>query len=140
MELASIPEVRQIIGVSGKAQDTINLLPKKLALPDFAKDLHVFVDLSTLENRFQHTRIVSHQYICPVLWPDRLPDKSMSTEWVQCSFIECDRDSNGRLWHVLFVTESINEAKIQELENQRDIINGIGCAGASAIIPLPMKK
>ena len=45
----------------------------------------------------------------------------MSTEWVQCSFIECDRDSNGRLWHVLFVTESINEAKIQELENQRRI-------------------
>ncbi|MGM9579965.1 MAG: hybrid sensor histidine kinase/response regulator [Anaerovibrio sp.] len=121
MELASIPEVRQIIGVSGKAQDTINLLPEKLAMPEFAKDLQFFVDLGTLENRFQHTRIVSHQYIGRVFWPDRMPDKGMNTEWVQCSFIECDRDSDGRLWHVLFVTESINEVKIQELENQRRI-------------------
>lgn len=121
MELASIPEVRKFIGVSGKAQEALNLLPKKLAMPEFARPLSIFVDLGTLEGRFKNTRFVSYQYISPVLWPERMADKSVCSEWLQCGFIECDRDSNGRLWHVLFVTESINEAKIQELENQRRI-------------------
>ena len=119
IELASIPEVRAYIGTSGKAQERLNLLPEKLSLPEFYEELHSFVELATLDDRLGNSRVVSHQYLSPVLWPRLAP--GLTEEWVQCNFIECDRDSNGRLWHVIFATESINAAKIQELEAQRKI-------------------
>ncbi|MGM9539315.1 ATP-binding response regulator [Anaerovibrio sp.] len=119
IELAAIPEVRAYIGTAGRAQEKLNILPEKLALPEFSEDLHSFVELGTLDRRMNKARVVSYQYISPVYWPELSP--GLTEEWVQCNFIECDRDSDGRLWHVIFATESVNAAKKQELEAQRRI-------------------
>lgn len=115
-ELSSLDAVKAEIGVSGDAQERLNYFCHHMMMPEFTLEMLPFVDLSTLEHRMGEERIISRQYLSTVL---ARPEQGKRANWTQCSFIECDRDTDGHLSHVLFTTQTIHEAKIREAEAQR---------------------
>ncbi|MGN0996146.1 MAG: GAF domain-containing protein, partial [Candidatus Ventricola sp.] len=112
-ELSSVADVHAHIGASGDAQDRLSYFCRHMVDPECAQDMLAFVDLSTLDRRMAHTRIVSRQYRSTLFTAPGARDK---TTWRECSFIESDRDAQGHLSHVIFTTQSIHEAKLRELE------------------------
>ena len=117
-ELSSAANVHTHLGASGDAQERLNYFCHHLAASACREELLAFVDLSTLNERLRNTRIVSKQYQS-TLYPS--PETGSATSWRECSFIECDRDPDGRLAHVIFTTQSIHEAKVRELEAQKKL-------------------
>lgn len=117
-ELSSITDIHTRIGASGDAQERLNYFCRHLMAPECTEELLAFVDLSTLNERLAHTRIISKQYRS-TLFPS--PETGNATTWRQCSFIECDRDSGGGLAHVIFTTQSIHDTKVKELETQQKL-------------------
>ncbi|MDY3918270.1 MAG: response regulator [Candidatus Limivivens sp.] len=117
-EISSLADVRNHIGTSGNAQERLFYFCRNMVTPEFTDELLAFVDLSTLNERFERTRIISKQY-CSTLF--RSPENGTGDSWGQCSFIEVDRDSDGRLSHVIFATQSIQDTKRKELEAQKKL-------------------
>ena len=112
-ELASLSDVRAHIGAEGNAQERLTYFCRHMISPEFTDEMLAFVDLSTLEERLGSRRIISKQYQSTIITDPRRGN------WGQCCFIEGDRDDDGRLSHVIFATQSINEIKIRELEAQQ---------------------
>ncbi|MGN0981989.1 MAG: response regulator [Candidatus Limivicinus sp.] len=117
-EISSLEKVHSHIGAEGDAQERLNYFCHHLIDPECREEVLDFVNLSTLNQRMVHTRIVSKQYKSTLL--PALEDKN-ATSWRECSFIEGDRDDEGRLAHVIFTTQSIHEAKLRELEAQQKL-------------------
>ena len=115
-ELSSMDAVKAEIGAEGDAQDRLNYFCHNMMVPAFTREMLEFTDLTTLEERLGDSRIISRQYLSTV---ELGPEQGGEPCWTQCSFIECDRDEEGRLSHVLFTTQTIHEGKIRELEAQR---------------------
>lgn len=89
-----------------------------MVTPEYTDRLLEFADISTLDERMKQERIISMQFqsIVP------LQDKSANIPyWAQCSFIDGGRDADGRLTHVIFVTQTIHDSKVKELETQKSL-------------------
>lgn len=117
-ELSSISDVHAHIGTSGDAQERLIFFCHHMIMPEYTEEMLTFVNLSTLEERFDHTRIISKQYRSTLF---NSPESQRAGEWRQCSFIEVDRNEDGRLAHVIFATQSIHETKVRELETQQKL-------------------
>ncbi|MGN0492076.1 MAG: response regulator [Acutalibacteraceae bacterium] len=117
-ELSSLADVHAHIGASGNAQERLDYFCRNMVTPECTDELLEFVKLSTLEERLAGTRIISQQYRSTLF---SSPEAGSAANWGQCSFIEGDRDSEGRLAHVIFATQSIHDAKVKELESQRKL-------------------
>ncbi len=115
-ELSSVDSVHRHIGAQGDARDRLTYFCHHMVAPDCLEDMLTFVELSTLDERLKHTRIITRQYRSTLF---SAPDRAGEASWRQCCFIEGDRDASGRLAHVIFTTQSIHEVKISELEAQR---------------------
>ena len=115
-ELSSLDVVKAEIGTEGDAQDRLNYFCRNMMVPAFTQEMLEFTNLTTLEERLGDGRIISRQYLSTV---ELGPEQGGEPYWTQCSFIECDRDSDGHLHHVLFTTQTIHDAKIKELEARR---------------------
>ena len=114
-ELSSLSDVRAHIGVEGDAQERLKYFCREMISSEFTEEMLTFVDLSTLEERLGNRRIISKQYQSTIITDPKRGN------WGQCCFIEGDRDDEGRLSHVIFATQSINETKIRELEAQQKL-------------------
>ncbi|MBS7315542.1 MAG: response regulator [Clostridiaceae bacterium] len=117
-ELSSVDEVHTRIGTSGNAQRQLDYFCRHMVMPEYTDELLAFVDLSTLNERMQPTRIISKQYLSSLFTAD---ETESAATWRQCSFIEADRDANGQLSHVIFTTQSIHDAKVKELDAQQKL-------------------
>ncbi|MGN0597503.1 MAG: response regulator [Ruminiclostridium sp.] len=117
-ELASIETVHDHIGQWGNAQEKLNFFCCGMMTSEYTDKLLSFVDLSTLDERMKKSRIVSEQFLCTVPLTD---ERETCPHWAQCSFIEGNRDSDGRLSHVIFVTQTIHESKIKELDTSKKL-------------------
>ena len=115
-ELSSVDNVHAHIGASGDAQDRLTYFCRQLVAPENREEMLAFVELSTLNERMAHTRIVSKQYLSTLF-----TDSHIGRTWRECSFIEGDRDADGRLSHVIFTTKSIHDVKVRELEAQQKL-------------------
>lgn len=117
-ELSSLDTVHTYIGAAGDAQERLNYFCYHMMLPEYTEEMLKFVDLSTLESRLHHSRIVSRQYLSTVKLSFGQKER---TAWSECCLIEGERTSDGRLSYVIFATRSIHEAKIRELEAQKKL-------------------
>ncbi len=124
-ELSSVDRVNAHIGVSGDARERLTYFSHHMVAPEHREEMLAFTDLSTLNERMEHTRIISMQYQSTLF-----ADSETGRTWRECSFIECDRDDDGRLAHVIFNTKSIHEVKVRELETLRKLRDEMAIAGA----------
>ncbi|MGN1338999.1 MAG: ATP-binding protein, partial [Oscillospiraceae bacterium] len=118
VELSSVDSVHEHIGSTGNAQDRLDFFCRNMMTSEFTDELLEFVDLSTLNERMNSGHIISKQFLCTVLLADEQLDIPY---WAQCSFIEGDRDAEGRLAHVIFTTQTIHDSKIKELDSQKKL-------------------
>ncbi len=118
MELASVGSVHSYIGSTGNAQERLDFFCHHMMTPEYTQDMLKFVDLSTLDERMGQRRILSAEYLSTVIIS---PEQGNEPDWTQCSFIECDRNSEGKLTHVIFATQSIQESKIKEIEAKKEL-------------------
>ena len=118
-EMTSVQDVHALIGASGDAQERLNYFCNHMMAPEFREELLEFVELSTLDRRMNQSRVISKQYRSTLF---ALPEQPNSTTWRECSFIEGDRDEEGKLSHVIFTTQSIHETKVKELEAQEKLL------------------
>lgn len=81
-----------------------------------------FVDLSTLDRRLMETNTIVHEFIGTV------------SGWCRERFIKVDSDEKGRLWHVLYCVEVIDEQKRREKKllylSETDSMTGINNRGS----------
>ena len=124
-ELSTMADIHAHIGASGDARDRLAYFCRNMVAPENREEMLAFVDLTTLDERMAHNRIVSKQYLSTLF-----TDSQSRRSWRECSFIEGDRDSGGRLAHVIFTTKSIHEVKVRELEAMAKIRDEMEIAGA----------
>ena len=124
-ELSSVEDVHAYIGASGNARERLDYFCHHMVVPEHTEDLLAFTDLSTLNERMENTRIVSRQYQSTLF-----SDPETGITWRECSFIEGDRDADGKLVHVIFTTKSIHDVKVKELETMKMIRDEMEIAGA----------
>ena len=115
-ELSSVDAIHERIGASGDAQERLNYFCRHLMVPGDQEAMLRFVNLGTLRERMAGSWIISRQYRSTLF---SAPARGQDVTWRECSFIECDRDADGNLAHVIFTTQSIHETKIRELEAQQ---------------------
>ena len=86
------------------------------------KEALEFVDISTVEDRLRGKNTIVHEFIGKV------------SGWCRERFIPVDYDDDGRLWHVLYCVENIDEEKRRENRlmylAQTDLMTGIRNRGS----------
>ena len=80
----------------------INGIAEKMCIESQLQESLEFVDISTLEERLLGENSITHEFI------DKI------SGWCRSRFIPVDYDENGRLLHVLFCIECIEEEKKRE--------------------------
>lgn len=98
-----IEENNTFIGEQGDAVETLDKMCKHLIFPEYKTEVQKFVDLDTLDER-----------LTPELHYISMRFESVHTGWSEGVFIEIDRDSQGKLKHVMWAIRSINDEKARE--------------------------
>ena len=62
-EIRSTQSVRNVIGTSGKAQETLYMICDKMVSPETADNLREFVKLSTIDARLRETDVITCEYV-----------------------------------------------------------------------------
>ena len=95
----------------------INLIAEKMCMESQLQESLEFIDISTLEERLLGESSIIHEFI------DKI------SGWCRSRFIPVDYDENGRLLHVLFCVESVEEEKKRENRliylAQTDLMTGL---------------
>lgn len=102
------PIIAMVKGIVS-AQQAINCAIQNTVSQDEIMDVLTFVNLATLPHRMETEKCVGIDY------------KGTISGWVRGSFIETERDSNGKLIKVLYAYQVIDEEKRKELEHLREL-------------------
>ena len=118
----------KFVAVRGAAQERLDFLCRAMVLPEYREEMLEFVQLATLPRRMENERIISRQYQVFAEGED-VPEGG--SEWRQCSFIECSRNTEGGLQSAIFAIQSIQAEKLRELEimqRQKELIDAMRLA------------
>ena len=100
----------------------INDIVEKMCIESQLQESLEFVDISTLEERLLGENSITHEFT------DKI------SGWGRSRFIPVDYDADGRLWHVLYCVENIDEEKRREDRlmylAQIDLMTGIRNRGS----------
>lgn len=91
------------------AQQAINYAIQNTVSKEEVFDVITFVNLETLPFRMESEKYLNIDY------------KGTISGWVRGSFIEVERDKNGKVVQVLYTYQVIDEAKRKELEHLRQL-------------------
>lgn len=107
-EIISAPEsiIAMLSGIES-AQRAMNYAIQNTVSKEELLDVVTFVNLTTLSVRMQSEKCLNIDY------------KGTISGWVRGSFIEVERDREGRVIQVLYTYQVIDEAKRKELEHMR---------------------
>ena len=100
----------------------INSVMNEFCTKAHRKEALEFVDITTVEDRLRGKNTIVHELIGKV------------SGWCRERFIPVDYDDDGRLWHVLYCVENIDEEKRRENRlmylAQTDLMTGIRNRGS----------
>lgn len=112
IEISALDNIHSQIGENGNAEEKLEYYCNNMMAPEYKSEMLEFTNLSTIEDRLKNKKIISKQYISNV----DINGNNKVSNWTQCSFIEGEREEDGKLKSVIFVTQSIHENKIKEIE------------------------
>lgn len=111
-EINSKDKIRDVVGMSGNAQETFYGMCDSLIEPDYFNIMKEFVNLSTIQERLCGKQFITCEY------------KGKISGWSQAYFIAGDRNSDGFLERVFYATRTIHDEKARE-EEASAIIEGL---------------
>lgn len=95
---------------------------EKLCTEKYIDMVTEFTEISTLEKRMKKTNTIANEFIGNI------------NGWCRERFIKVDNDENGKLWHVLYCVEVIDEEKRRENKliylSETDLMTGISNRGS----------
>lgn len=100
-------KLHEMIGISGNAQEKLNLVCEHVVLPEWRDMMREFVNLEWVRLQLKDKQRISQQY------------EGNIQGWTESQFIACNRDDDGYCTHVLWVTQDINEQKDMEIRHRR---------------------
>ncbi len=98
-----IEENKNIIASCGNARDTLEKMCTQLVMPQYTKEMRDFVNLDTIDER-----LTSKKYYISMQF------ESIHLGWAEGFFIAADRDSDGKLLHVIWAIRTIHDEKAKE--------------------------
>lgn len=111
-ELNSKEGVRDVIGVNGNAQQTMDDMCGKIIMPKYREAIYEFTRLSTLNDRMKGKSFITYEY------------EGTISGWSQAFFIPGPRDENGYFKHVIYAIRTIHDEKMRE-DRSNAIIEGL---------------
>lgn len=105
------PEIQDIIGVSGNAEEAFERMYYNLIYPEYRDEARRFCDLDTLNERIKGKTSISVDFEGPTYG------------WSQGVFIAGDRDEDGNCIHVFWATKDYNAEKERNLKAQQEIFD-----------------
>ena len=118
IEISATDIVHSIIGESGNAEEKLMYFCNNIVTPEFRSEMLEFTDLSTIEDRLKDKKIISKQFLSNIGIKENVDNEA---NWTQCSFIEGERGDDGHLKSVIFATQYIHDAKIKEIEINKQL-------------------
>lgn len=119
-EVYSDSIVHHVTGYTGSAQQKLDELCETFASEEYRQALKKFFALPTLVDRLSESETVAYSYTIN------------NGSWHQARFIAKNRDENGIVRSVLFVTRIINKEKTIEQEQQRMLMEAYNAAEAAS--------
>ena len=107
LELDATDELRAFVDCRLGASRLLDSLCRYLAVPDHFAEFLEFTDLSTLRSRLGSRQSIAHDFIC------------RDSGWCRAVFITANRGEGGRVSHVIFALQHIQEEKEKELRVQQ---------------------
>lgn len=107
LELDAPHTLHAIIGARSDAAGLLAEGCRYFAAAEYQAELFHFVDLSTLQERMGSRQSMGHEFI------------GYDGGWYRAVFIEANRSADGRVSHVIYALENIQEEKEKELAIQR---------------------
>ncbi|MDO4483691.1 MAG: ATP-binding protein [Clostridia bacterium] len=129
IELAVEPEVKEYVGDFRNAQEGLSFFVETLMPGEYKAAMQAFTDLSTLSQRFGDNKTLTMEYRSVVYQDETAATKET---WRQAVFIDAGRDAEGRVNRVIFATQSIQEAKIRELDAKENLEKALQAAEAAS--------
>jgi len=90
------------IGKTGDATETLNKMCEHLVLPQYKKEMQLFTDMTTLNERLKDKPYIAAEF------------ESANLGWSEGSFIAGHRDENGNLLSVIWSIRTIHDLKEKE--------------------------
>jgi signal transduction histidine kinase/AmiR/NasT family two-component response regulator len=106
LELDSTDELRAFIGARRSSSALLADASRYFAMPEFHDESLKFTDLGTLSDRLGDRTSIAHEFIC------------RNGMWCRSVFIAVNRGEGGRISHVIFAMQHIQEEKEEELRIQ----------------------
>lgn len=108
-EIRSVQSLRNMIGIDGKAQESLYTICDNVVKKETADALREFVNLSTIDERMHDTDVITTEYI------------GKSSGWSRMYMIVGDRNNDGSVKTLFVAARMIHEEKQRE-EQQNKII------------------
>jgi len=107
LELDATDELRAFIGSRRDASGLLAESCRYFAAPEYLPGFLKFTDLSTLRSRLGERPSIAYEFIC------------QDSGWCRATFIAVNRGEDGRLTHVIYALQHIQEEKEEELRIQQ---------------------
>lgn len=101
-EISSEQSIHRLTGMAGKASSQMNALCDTFVVPEYHDRVKKFFDLKTLPERMTHEETIAIE--CP----------ATDGNWHLARFIAKNRDKDGTVTNVLYVTQLISDEKRRE--------------------------
>lgn len=99
-------EVPRFSSTCGQFNDTLPKILKAVVHPDYHASLTEFLDLTTVAQRLKGKIFTSFEY------------KNHNGRWRQATLIGKDKDPEGNILNILYLTSNIDDQKVLELEQK----------------------
>ncbi len=134
IELSGKQNIREAVGTTGDARDSIQYGIEHLVQPEYADVMREFLNLDTVDDRLKEKQVITCEF------------KGVTTDWSQAYIIAGEREDYGKLKNIFFAFRMIHDekekeetaqAKIDEqmhaleqtnsqMEEQLEVIEGLG--------------
>ena len=101
-EISSEQSIHRLTGMAGKASSQMNTLCNTFVVPEYHDRVKKFFDLKTLPERMTHEETIAIEY------------PATDGNWHLARFIAKNRDKDGTVTKVLYVTQLISDEKRRE--------------------------
>ena len=81
-----------------------DLISDNFMLPEYRQGYLEFTDLDTISERFENHKILRYIY------------RNMDRQWIEVSAIVQNRDKDGRVTDILFLTHDVTDQRERELQ------------------------